>query len=144
MRRSINPGAAGRARPLLDAQQTPGSVRRSTSRQRLNRLRTASVLSAWRDWLEANHARAEGVGLIRYKANAARSVLSFAPRRAGSRWSRLNRERVAELEAEGPIAPAGGERIDARSTACEGRADGARLCPKERRTADAIRGSRRA
>lgn len=98
--------------------------------------------SAWREWLEANHTRADGIWLIRYKANASRSNLSleeairqalcfgwidslpraldaertmlyFAPRKPGSNWSRLNRDRVADLESAGLIKPAGAEKIEA-------------------------------
>jgi len=99
-------------------------------------------VEAWREWLAANHGREEGVWLIRYRANADRSnvsleeairqalcfgwvdslpraldedrtLLYFAPRKTGSNWSRLNRDRVAELEAEGLLAPPGKRKIDA-------------------------------
>jgi len=98
--------------------------------------------SAWRDWLSANHTREEGIWLIRYKANAGhfnlsleqsirqalcfgwidslpraldaeRTMLYFAPRKPGSNWSRLNRDRISELEAAGLIEPAGAEKIAA-------------------------------
>ena len=96
----------------------------------------------WRAWLDTHHAREEGVWLIRYKAAAERSNLTleqairqalcygwidslpralddertmlwFAPRKPASNWSRLNRDRVEELEAAGLIEVAGREKIEA-------------------------------
>ncbi|MEL7059424.1 MAG: YdeI/OmpD-associated family protein [Acidobacteriota bacterium] len=96
----------------------------------------------WRRWLEAHHARDEGVWLIRFKKSAPRSnldletaieealcfgwidslpralddertMLWFAPRTPGSGWSRINKERVARLEAAGRLAPAGTAKIEA-------------------------------
>ena len=98
--------------------------------------------AAWRAWLAANHTREEGVWLIRFKAGASRSnlaleaairqalcfgwidslpraldeertMLYFAPRKPGSNWSRINRDRVEDLEAAGLIEPAGAEKIAA-------------------------------
>lgn len=96
----------------------------------------------WRAWLAEHHERADGVWLIRFKAGAARSNLSleqsirqalcfgwidslpralddertmlyFAPRKPGSNWSRLNRDRVEDLEVQGLLEPAGIEKIEA-------------------------------
>ncbi len=93
-------------------------------------------------WLRENHDRAEGVWLVRFKAGAARSnltleqsirqalcfgwidslprtldeertLLYFAPRKPGSNWSRINRDRVTELESRGLLAPAGTQKIEA-------------------------------
>lgn len=90
----------------------------------------------WRAWLERHHARDEGVWLVTFKKatgeprveygeaveealcfgwvdskpnklDERRSLLWFAPRRAGSGWSRPNKERVARLMAEGTMTPAG-------------------------------------
>ena len=90
----------------------------------------------WRTWLEQNHGRAEGVWLISYKKGAnkpgfsydaaveealcfgwvdskpakldeERTMLWFAPRKAGSNWARSNKERVERLVAAGLMAPAG-------------------------------------
>lgn len=101
----------------------------------------------WRAWLEANHTREDGVWLVRYKAGASRSnltleasirqalcfgwidslpraldeertMLYFAPRKPGSNWSRINRERINELETAGMLAPAG------RAKVAAARADG--------------------
>jgi uncharacterized protein YdeI (YjbR/CyaY-like superfamily) len=92
--------------------------------------------AAWREWLTANHARAEGVWLLTWKARTGRStfpyeeaveealcfgwidgqlgkggdertMLWFAPRRPKSTWARSNKERVARLEAAGLMTPAG-------------------------------------
>jgi uncharacterized protein YdeI (YjbR/CyaY-like superfamily) len=96
----------------------------------------------WRAWLEAHHARGEGVWLVSYKKAAGRprveygeaveealcfgwvdskpgkldderSMLWFAPRKSGSGWSRPNKERVERLIAEGRMAPAGLAKVEA-------------------------------
>lgn len=96
----------------------------------------------WRDWLEQNHTRVEGVWLIMYKKatgkprveydesveealcfgwidskgnklDEERSMLWFAPRRAGSNWSRSNKERVERLIADGLMTMAGLAKIEA-------------------------------
>ncbi len=97
---------------------------------------------AWRAWLAEHHDRDEGVWFIRYKKatgkpivsydeaveealcfgwvdslprklDAERTMLYFAPRKAGSGWSRPNKERVARMTAAGKVTPAGQARIDA-------------------------------
>ena len=96
----------------------------------------------WRAWLEANHARPQGVWMISYKQATGkprveyaesveealcfgwvdskgnklddeRSMLWFAPRKRGSGWARPNKERVERLIAAGLMAPAGLAKIDA-------------------------------
>lgn len=96
----------------------------------------------WRAWLEENHARGEGVWMVSYKKAARRprveydeaveealcfgwidskpnkldderSMLWFAPRKAGTGWSRINKERVERLMAAGRMAPAGLEKVEA-------------------------------
>ena len=96
----------------------------------------------WRQWLEKNHTRNEGVWLIRYKKATGkprvdydesveealcfgwidskgnklddkRSMLWFAPRKAGTGWSKLNKERVARLIQAKRLAPAGLAKINA-------------------------------
>ena len=96
----------------------------------------------WRKWLEKNHTRNEGVWLIRYKKATGkprvdydesveealcfgwidskgnklddkRSMLWFAPRKAGTGWSKLNKERVARLIKAKRLAPAGLAKINA-------------------------------
>lgn len=95
----------------------------------------------WRAWLAAHHARQAGVWLVSYKKatgkprltydeaveealcwgwvdslprtlDAERSMLYFAPRKAGSGWSKLNKARVARLEAEGRMQPAGRAKVE--------------------------------
>jgi len=95
----------------------------------------------WRRWLEANHDRPVGVWLVRWKKNSGhpvlgyddaveealcfgwvdslprkldddRTMLWFAPRKRGSAWSRPNKERVARLDAEGLLTPAGRRAVD--------------------------------
>lgn len=96
----------------------------------------------WRAWLEQNHTQAEGVWLVSYKQATGkprvaydesveealcfgwvdskgnklddeRTMLYFAPRKAGSGWSRPNKQRVERLIAAGLMAPAGLAKIDA-------------------------------
>ena len=107
----------------------------------LNAVEPASR-AAWRVWLDAHHATAPHTWLVtRKKAaggpaltyaeaveealcvgwvdsvprklDAERSMLYFAPRKPGSGWSRVNKERVARLEAAGLLLPAGRARVDA-------------------------------
>lgn len=101
-----------------------------------------ATLADWHAWLAANHTRAEGVWLITYKKAAGkptlsyeesveealcfgwidsiarkldeeRSMLYFAPRKAGSGWSRPNKTRIERLMADGRMAPAGLAKIEA-------------------------------
>jgi uncharacterized protein YdeI (YjbR/CyaY-like superfamily) len=96
----------------------------------------------WRAWLQANHTRSTGVWLIRYKKAAGkpfvdfdeaveealcfgwidslprklddeRTMLYFAPRKAGSNWSAINRARVEHMIAAGLMTAAGMDKIDA-------------------------------
>lgn len=102
----------------------------------------AETRDAWRAWLEANHARTEGVWLVTYKKASGRpylgydpaveealcfgwvdskpgkldderTMLYFAPRKPGSGWSRPNKDRVARLTAAGLMAPAGLAKVEA-------------------------------
>jgi len=99
------------------------------------------TLADWRDWLATNHTRAEGVWLITWKKSAGkptisyeesveealcfgwvdskgnklddeRTMLWFAPRKAGSGWSRPNKARVERLIAQGRMTPAGLAKIE--------------------------------
>ena len=93
-------------------------------------------LEQWREWLEANHEQPDGVWLVTFKkaspgpsvdyvalveealsfgwidgtartVDDERSMIWLAPRRKGSVWAASNRERVARLEREGRMRPAG-------------------------------------
>jgi uncharacterized protein YdeI (YjbR/CyaY-like superfamily) len=93
-------------------------------------------LEQWREWLEANHEQPDGVWLVTFKKTSSRprvdyvamveealsfgwidgtartvdderSMIWLAPRRKGSVWAASNRERVARLEHEGRMRPAG-------------------------------------
>lgn len=97
---------------------------------------------AWRDWLAANHDRAPGVWVIRYKQEAGqpsvtyaeiaeealcfgwidstqrklddeRNVILVTHRKPKSGWSKVNKERIERLTAEGLMHPAGQAKIDA-------------------------------
>jgi uncharacterized protein YdeI (YjbR/CyaY-like superfamily) len=90
----------------------------------------------WEEWLEKNHARSKGVWIkmakkgtgidsVRYPEvlesalcfgwiDGRREALDeryflqrFTPRRPRSKWSRINRETVERLTAEGRMHPAG-------------------------------------
>jgi uncharacterized protein YdeI (YjbR/CyaY-like superfamily) len=95
----------------------------------------ASDAAAWRTWLDENHARASGVWLLSVRGGAAEGVgyedavrqalcfgwidgpvrtfddqtvgQWFSPRRPSSGWAATNKARIALLEAEGLLAPAG-------------------------------------
>ena len=102
---------------------------------------TARTTGEWRSWLAANHATATEIWLIihhkdsgipspRYheaieqalcfgwidsharKHDADSSVLRFTPRKPGSSWSRVNRERVARMTELGLMTEAGQALID--------------------------------
>ena len=89
-----------------------------------------------REWLEANHDSSDGVWLVVYKKGTSgpylgwsaivdellafgwidsvqrryddeRSKLQITPRKAKSNWSRINKEKVERLTAEGRMAPPG-------------------------------------
>jgi uncharacterized protein YdeI (YjbR/CyaY-like superfamily) len=98
--------------------------------------------AAWRRWLQAHHTQTEGVWLVSFKKatgkarveyaeaveealcfgwidstqrtlDDARSMLWFSPRRAGSGWSRINRNRIEQLVAAGQMAPVGLAKVEA-------------------------------
>lgn len=95
----------------------------------------------WRTWLQAHHTRATGVWLVSYKKatgkprfeydeaveealcfgwvdskpkklDAERSLLWFAPRKAGTGWSRPNKLRVERLLQAGLMADAGLRKVE--------------------------------
>ena len=95
---------------------------------------------ALRDWLARHHSRARGVWLVTYKKaagerylptgeivdeclcwgwvdslprakDALRTMLWISPRKAGSNWSRVNKEKVARLEAAGRMQAPGRDAI---------------------------------
>lgn len=99
-------------------------------------------VTEWREWLAEHHARGRGVWLVFWRResggpvieyeesvlealcfgwiDSTRKVLDddrvmmwFAPRRPQSTWVRNNKERVARLEAEGRMQPAGRALVEA-------------------------------
>ena len=103
--------------------------------------------AALRDWLSVNHARPTGLWCVTWKKAAGalylpyahivqeclawgwidslprrkddlRTMLWIAPRKPGSGWSRVNRDHVATLEAQGLMAEPG------RAVIAPARADG--------------------
>lgn len=103
-------------------------------------------LAAWRDWLAAHHEQTASIWLVSWKKgdprhlpygdrrdealcwgwidslpaklDAARTMVLMSPRRRGSRWSAINRARVAALEAEGRMA------VPGRAAVAAAQADG--------------------
>jgi uncharacterized protein YdeI (YjbR/CyaY-like superfamily) len=98
--------------------------------------------AAWRAWLVEHHERGGGVWLVSWRKQTGlpaltydeaveealavgwidsrpgrvddrRTRLWFAPRKAGSGWSRPNKERIARLEAAGRMLPAGARLVEA-------------------------------
>ena len=96
----------------------------------------------WRAWLEQHHTQTEGIWLISFKKgtgkprmengeaveealcfgwidskpnklNDERSMLWFAPRKAGTGWSKINKERVERLVVAGLMTLAGLAKIEA-------------------------------
>ncbi len=97
--------------------------------------------AAWRTWLRENHASSPGVWLVYYKVGSgepsvtwdeaveealcygwidskvnrvdeARYKQVFTPRKVGSVWSKVNKERLVKLFAEGKMTPAGRAKIE--------------------------------
>lgn len=102
----------------------------------------APTRKSWRKWLDMNHSRSEGVWLITYKKASGkphleysaaveealcfgwidslprklddqRTMLYFAPRKAGSGWSALNKQRIEKLHEQGLLTLAGIAKIEA-------------------------------
>jgi uncharacterized protein YdeI (YjbR/CyaY-like superfamily) len=96
----------------------------------------------WRSWLAQNQTRKQGIWLIRYKKETGkprfdygeaveealcfgwidskpnkldeeRSLLWFTPRKAGTGWSKLNKNRVERLIEQGLMMPAGLAKVEA-------------------------------
>lgn len=98
-------------------------------------------LAAWRAWLSANHGTARGVWVATWRKNCGREPVPYpdlveeaicfgwidstmntfdddrglqlmTPRKARSGWTRLNRQRVADMEAQGRMTDAGRRAVD--------------------------------
>jgi len=95
----------------------------------------------WRAWLDANHESAESIWLVtfkkssgkpyvsydamveeavcfgwidslRWKLDDERSMLLLSPRKPGSAWSKVNKDRVERMNAAGKMHPAGLRKIE--------------------------------
>jgi uncharacterized protein YdeI (YjbR/CyaY-like superfamily) len=95
----------------------------------------------WRSWLAANHTRAESIWLVTFKKAAGerylpyedvveealcfgwidslgrtldheRKMLLLSPRKAGSGWSKVNKERIERLIAQGLMMAPGFAKIE--------------------------------
>ena len=107
----------------------------------MTKIAYAANRSEWRAWLEQNHATEQEVWLVYYKKGAGKpsatymesleealcfgwidSIIQkideekyarkFNPRRAGSKWSELNKHLVAKLVKEGRMTEAGFASVD--------------------------------
>jgi len=96
----------------------------------------------WRKWLEKNHTRTEGIWFVSYKKGTGKprvsyeesveealcfgwidstgnklddeqSMVWFVPRKAGTGWSKLNKERIKKLIKAKLMRPAGLAKINA-------------------------------
>ena len=96
----------------------------------------------WRKWLAAKHATSQGIWLIIIKKNADMAGITYSeaveealcfgwidgtansldeqsyklymsPRKPGSVWSRLNKQRIRKLIKEGSMTPVGLAKIEA-------------------------------
>jgi uncharacterized protein YdeI (YjbR/CyaY-like superfamily) len=105
-------------------------------------IRRFATKAAWRKWLAANHERSPGIWIEVAKKGSEHSSVShaeavevalcygwidsqsasvdaewyrqrFTPRRARSKWSRINCAAVERLHAEGLLAPAGIREMEA-------------------------------
>jgi uncharacterized protein YdeI (YjbR/CyaY-like superfamily) len=101
-----------------------------------------SSRAQWRDWLAANARTSDGCWAVTWRSGSGRPVVPYdalveealrvgwidskgrrvdaertallvTPRKRGSGWSRLNKERVARLEAAGLMRPSGQAVVDA-------------------------------
>jgi uncharacterized protein YdeI (YjbR/CyaY-like superfamily) len=102
----------------------------------------AETRAAWRSWLAANHATARGVWLCSWRSRADRPACPYpeaveeaicfgwidstvnvldderalqlmTPRKPRGTWTRLNRQRVAAMEAAGLMTDAGRRAVEA-------------------------------
>ena len=98
-------------------------------------------LAAWRSWLTANHASARGVWVATWRKPSGRKAVPYpdlveeaicfgwidstinvldddrrlqlmTPRKARSGWTRLNRQRVDDMEAQGRMTDAGRRAVE--------------------------------
>jgi uncharacterized protein YdeI (YjbR/CyaY-like superfamily) len=103
---------------------------------------TVRTRAEWRQWLAQNHQRSTSIWLVTFKKGSGqpslpyaeiveealcfgwvdsrpakldqqRSMLLISPRRRGSGWSRVNKERIARLLASGLVMPPGLAKIEA-------------------------------
>jgi uncharacterized protein YdeI (YjbR/CyaY-like superfamily) len=116
-------------------------VRKATKLDGLERVEFMSR-AQWRAWLQKHHTRTEGIWLVHWKKatpdkhigyaaiveealcfgwidslprklDAERTMLYLSPRKPKSVWSKMNKERVARLMAEGHMAKAGLRKVKA-------------------------------
>lgn len=97
--------------------------------------------AAWRRWLDEHHGTARGVWVVSWRKASGREAVPYeelvlealcfgwidstvnildddrglqlmTPRKAKSTWTRLNRQRISDLEAQGLLADAGRRAVD--------------------------------
>ncbi len=101
----------------------------------------AKTREEWHQWLEDNHSNSPGIWLIYYKKGSGKPTVSyeeaveealsfgwidskvnaideerymqiFTPRKTGSIWSKLNKQRIKNLMENGLMMPAGLEKVE--------------------------------
>ncbi len=97
--------------------------------------------SEWRNWLSQNHDKSSGIWLVFYKKHTGKSTLEYeeaveealcfgwidsiikkadeekylrklTPRKADSRWSELNKKRIAKLTKQGHMTESGIAKVE--------------------------------
>jgi uncharacterized protein YdeI (YjbR/CyaY-like superfamily) len=120
----------------------------------------------WEAWLDAEHARSDGVWIkFAKKGSGVESVVyaeaveaalcygwidslvnslderfyvqKFTPRRARSKWSRVNRDKVEELTKQGRMKPAGFEQVELARA--DGRWEAAQAPPSSKEVPEDLR-----
>jgi uncharacterized protein YdeI (YjbR/CyaY-like superfamily) len=120
----------------------------------------------WEGWLDAEHARSDGVWLKFAKKGSGVETVGYAealevalcygwidsqvarlderfylqkftPRRSRSKWSRINRDKVGELKRQGRMRPAGLEQVELAQA--DGRWDAAYASPANVEVPDDLR-----
>jgi uncharacterized protein YdeI (YjbR/CyaY-like superfamily) len=130
----VEPGVRGGAR------RSAARAQRASRADSYERVEIASR-AAWRRWLSKNHARSESIWLVTFKKHTGarhvpygdvvevalcfgwidsvprkldedRSMVLLSPRKPGSPWSKLNKERVERLIAAGLMTAMGLAKVE--------------------------------
>jgi uncharacterized protein YdeI (YjbR/CyaY-like superfamily) len=113
----------------------------------------------WREWLNKNHNKSSGIWLVFYKKHTGKAALEYddaveealcfgwidsiikkiddekyarklTPRKADSRWSEINKKRIAKLRRQGLLAEAGNGKVkEARASGLWNEPDRPQISP---------------